>query len=197
VSAPESWENAAGAMLGESPPEHGLAGRLLVLAIPSLAMAGLLAALFTPGEHDVYRRGLIGAALAGVLFSGWIAASVRRFECWTWFLLMPVLAVWTIFVPTAFTVLRPGEAVGIASLAVPTAIWLHYLWSRRRAFWEDAPHRRRPAPPVRRVTDGWREGRMARMAARRTGMPSLAARGRMRKWPRRRASASSGHAIAE
>lgn len=150
-------------LVGESPPEHDLRGRMLVLMLYAcggaafLGMATLMREL-PPAQWPLFL--LFGAFFFAV--AAFIAEGFRRFECWAWFFVMG----WLIL-PVAVVLLDPYElreagTPAAAGFATFIAVWMHYLWSRRWQFWSDPRIQPRAR---RRVTPEWRAARLARMAA--------------------------------
>lgn len=76
-------------LLGESPPEHGLLGRLLILLLhcAGLTLWGVIV-FEGPGTLPL---GMAIFALLIPFTCAYVAESLRRFECWSWFTLMFIL----------------------------------------------------------------------------------------------------------
>jgi hypothetical protein len=150
-------------LVGESPPEHDLRGRMLVLMLYACGGAAFLGMAMLMRELPPAQRPLL-LLFGGFFFAvaAFIAEGFRRFECWAWFFVMGWLVL-----PVGFVLMAPYElrevgtpaAIGFGTFI---ALWMHYLWSRRWQFWSDP---RIAPPPRRRVTPEWRAGRLARMAA--------------------------------
>jgi hypothetical protein len=163
MSAPTDPDLLSAQLLGESAPEHGLAGRTLILFIHCVGVVSWLGLVFLEPGSAGERLVLAGLGLAIPAGCAYLAESLRRFECWAWFFMM----LWV--VPVALGLLGvlaaggQGEAASVSAGLVSAAGCIHYLWSRRLEFWADA-HTRTSARPARRwVTPEWRAARLARI----------------------------------
>lgn len=153
---------AAPEILGESPPEHGLAGHMLVLLIHSLGGVGFLALMLDGSRSWPELAGLFPFACIIPLSTAILADALRRFECWSWFFLMLALVgyVWTAAVVVSDLAVDVAQ---VMSLSIPVMVWTRYLWVRRWQFWADSPTRPSQRLPNRRVTAEWRAARLARI----------------------------------
>lgn len=148
-------------LLGESPPEHGLVGRLLIIFLHTAGLA-LYGIVFV--ELQARLPDMLLAAAIPATFS-YLAESLRRFECWVWFAVMFTLCPLPLSLLVALDEGSLGDAALAAWFLAPVMGVIHYLWSRRHQFWADPPTRSSRRPAGRWVTPEWRAARLARIAA--------------------------------
>jgi hypothetical protein len=171
MNPPQNLESIDADLFGVSPPEHGALGHVLIVVLHCLVPASFITwMVFAPDS----RRALGDAVLMSAVLAMWgafTAESLRRFECWAWFLLMPLLVVGSIVCAGLVLTmlvrgdLPPPEAIGIGGLSVPLTASVRYLWTRRWQFWSDPPSRASRRPERRWVTAEWRAARLARIGS--------------------------------
>jgi hypothetical protein len=167
MNAPQDLPSPDVDLLGVSPPEHGLPGRALMVLLYMAAPAAAFSWALTEWQREDPMPA-VGFTAIVFAFGTYLAESLRRFECWSWFFTMPLLTGVVLTLLAVMADSAPREAVGFAGLCAPVAAWMHYLWTRRWQFWSDGPSR--PAPRSERwVTPEWRAARLAGMARTRAG----------------------------
>ncbi|HEX6040217.1 hypothetical protein [Longimicrobium sp.] len=163
MDAPRTPESPDLELLGVSPPEHGVAGHVLIAlmygAIPTAMLIAILVEPHPPGDWGM----MVWTVILGAL-SAFIAESFRRFEAWSWFFLVLLVGRIVFEVVLVLDEVSPGEAAAIAGGCAPMLALVHYLWARRWQFWSDPPARASRSPERRWVTPAWRAARLARMA---------------------------------
>lgn len=174
MNPPQNLESADADLFGVSPPEHGVLGRALIVLIHCIIpAAGIVALIVRPWERGD-RADMVVAGVVFLLWGAYVAECLRRFECWAWFFVMPLLLAVTVLPllamgAAAFILIRggtpPSEVLGYGGLSIPLVAWIHYLWSRRWDFWSDPPSRARRRPERRWVTPEWRAARLARLGS--------------------------------
>jgi hypothetical protein len=172
-------------LLGESPPEHGLLGRVLILVLHCAGLT-LYAWLVFGGPASLQERAALATgALPIPLTCAYLAESLRRFECWAWFALMFILCPSVLWLAAAILVDTPARQVPVMAWFMAPMVGLtHDLWSRRRQFWADPPVYASRRPARRWVTPEWRAARLAQIAAGAAG-PSAVRVGAVPHAPRR------------
>lgn len=159
-------QHAAGSsgpeLLGESPPEHGLPGRMLIVLLHVAGIAGFAGLVAADGLTMAERGARVPFALLVALLLGLLAEGLRRFDCSAWFFVMGTLGLTGVFMGLALFH-APLETIGAWGVFVLIAGWMHYLWSHRGPFWADPPTRASRSRPDRWVTPEWRAARLARI----------------------------------
>ncbi len=164
MDAQHSTEFSAPELLGESPPEHGLPGRALILLIHAAGIFSSAALFVGDNLSWTERAARLPFACLMAITIALLAEGLRRFDCIAWFFVMGTLGLTSFFLVIVLLDAPLRETVGMWGVFVFIAGWMHYLWSHRRPFWAEPPGRPSRHRPERWVTPEWRAARLARMA---------------------------------
>lgn len=149
-------------LVAESPPEHAMPGRTLILLVHAVGWTAFVALAFSrPVSSETAALAVFGALFP--LFGAYLGEALRRFECWSWFFAIPLLCAVGLTMLANVGGLPAWEAACAATFSIPLLGWIHYLWVRRWQFWSEWPAR--PRPVRRRVSPAWRAARLARIGA--------------------------------
>lgn len=174
MDAQHPAESSAPELLGESPPEHGLPGRVLILLIHAVGIFSSVCLFAGDDLSWAERAARLPFACLMAITIGLLAEGLRRFDCSAWFFVMGTLGLTLFFMVIVVFDAPPRESVGATGAFALITGWMHYLWSHRQPFWADPPTRASRHPSERWVTPAWRAARLARIADGGGGHPSAA-----------------------
>jgi hypothetical protein len=165
MDAKHSIPSPSTELLGESPPEHGLPGRALILLIHAAGTASSVGLFIGDNLSWAERAARLPFACLMAITIALVAEGLRRFDCIAWFFVMGSLGLTLFFMVMIALFDAPlRETAGAWGVFVFIVGWMRYLWLHRQPFWADPPTRPSRHRAERWVTPEWRAARLGRMA---------------------------------